>query len=90
MHRDLAPDNLFLTAAGVVQLLDFGVARADDLEELTHFGSLKGKRGYFAPGLITGHPPDARTDLFALGVTLSWVLCGKLPWGARAPGLAYV
>jgi serine/threonine protein kinase len=90
VHRDIAPDNLFLTGDGTVKLLDFGVARGDDVEELTQFGSLKGKRGYFAPELITGHPPDARTDLFALGVTLYWLLCGRLPWGARDPGPAYV
>jgi serine/threonine protein kinase len=90
VHRDIAPDNLFLTGDGTVKLLDFGVARGDDVEELTQFGSLKGKRGYFAPELVTGHPPDARTDLFALGVTLYWLLCGKLPWGARDPGPAYI
>jgi serine/threonine protein kinase len=90
VHRDISPDNLFVTSSGVVKLLDFGVARADDLDGLTRVGGLRGKRGYFAPELVQGQPADARSDLFALGVTLYGLLCGHLPWGRLDPGPAFV
>jgi eukaryotic-like serine/threonine-protein kinase len=90
VHRDVSPDNLFVTEDGTTRLLDFGVARADDLDELTRVGGLRGKRGYFAPELITGRSADARTDLFALGVTLYGMLARALPWGRLDPGPAFV
>ena len=90
VHRDVSPDNLFITTDGVVKLLDFGVARADDLDGLTQVGGLRGKRGYFAPELVQGQPADARSDLFALGITFYGLLCGQLPWGRLDPGPAFV
>jgi serine/threonine-protein kinase len=90
VHRDVSPDNLFVTKDGTTKLLDFGVARADDLDELTRVGGLRGKRGYFAPELITGRSADARTDLFALGVTLYGMLARTLPWGRLDPAPAFV
>jgi serine/threonine-protein kinase len=80
VHRDISPDNLFITRAGVTKLLDFGIAKREDLATLTTTGELKGKVPYMAPEQLTGARLDARTDLFAIGVVLYWLLCGRRPF----------
>lgn len=69
-HRDVTPTNILLSTQGVAKLVDFGLARAGDRATITSPGVVKGKLGYVAPELISGRRPDARTDLYALGVTL--------------------
>jgi len=62
-------------------LMDFGLARADALSSITQLGALLGTLGYLAPEQATGTaPPDARADLFSLGVTLYEALTGRLPF----------
>ena len=85
VHRDLKPSNVFLTPVGV-KLLDFGLARptesaGDHTEtELTLPGFVVGTPTYIAPEQINGEAPDARSDLFAMGVMLFQMLTGKLPF----------
>jgi serine/threonine-protein kinase len=66
------------TLNGGVKLLDFGVAKmTTTASKATRHGHIKGKTGYFAPEQISGGPIDARVDLFALGVMLHELLCGR-------------
>jgi len=67
VHRDVSPSNLFVTTAGVVKLLDFGIAKVHGAAE-TEAGTIKGKTQYMAPEQLLGEPVDRRSDLFALGI----------------------
>jgi serine/threonine protein kinase len=71
VHRDVTPHNVLLSFDGTVKLTDFGIAKAGT--RATASGVLKGKFAYMAPEQARGDPVDARTDVFALGVT-SWEL----------------
>ncbi len=70
IHRDLTPSNIFLTFDGLVKVLDFGIARADERRTRTSAGMLKGKARYLAPELIRQKAVDGRVDEFSLGAAL--------------------
>lgn len=70
VHRDVSPDNLFITYDGQVKLLDFGIARAAGRRSHTNLGQLKGKFRYMAPEYATGQEFDGSLDVFALAATL--------------------
>ena len=76
VHRDVSPENLFLTVAGAVKILDFGIAKTHDSAERTPFGRVKGKLGYMSPEQLSGLALDPRTDLYSLGVVLREALGG--------------
>jgi tRNA A-37 threonylcarbamoyl transferase component Bud32 len=69
VHRDVSPSNLFVTSAGVVKVLDFGIAKVRGAAE-TEAGTIKGKQQYMAPEQLLGEPLDRRCDVFALGIVL--------------------
>jgi hypothetical protein len=69
IHRDIKPSNLLLDASGSVWVTDFGLAKVDDDENLTHTGDVLGTLRYLAPERFQGRG-DHRSDLYALGLTL--------------------
>jgi serine/threonine-protein kinase len=69
VHRDVSPSNLFVTTAGVVKVLDFGIAKVRG-GEATEVGTIKGKTQYMAPEQLAGESLDRRCDVFALGIVL--------------------
>lgn len=94
LHRDLKPENILLPAREVeAKVLDFGVAKvmADDRRDddatvargslVTAAGIIVGTPAYMAPEQLHGEPPDARTDVFSLGVVAFEMLTGELPFG---------
>jgi len=68
VHRDVSPQNLFLTGDGVVKVLDFGIAKAAGASAKTRTGTVKGKYAYMSPEQLKGEALDRRSDVFALGV----------------------
>ncbi len=74
VHRDVTPHNVLVSYEGAVKLTDFGIAKASNRASTA--GMLKGKFAYMAPEQARGEPVDARTDLFALGITLWELLTG--------------
>jgi tRNA A-37 threonylcarbamoyl transferase component Bud32 len=78
VHRDVSPDNTFVTYNGEVKLLDFGIAKAAGAVSVTNRGTFKGKLAYCAPEQLQDEdPPDARADIFAVGVMLWEALARK-------------
>lgn len=83
VHRDVSPQNVFVTYDGQVKLIDFGIARAAGRLARTTIGRIKGKFIYMAPEQVLGHEFDHRADLFALGSTLYETAVGLRPFQAE-------
>jgi eukaryotic-like serine/threonine-protein kinase len=76
IHRDVSPQNLFVTVDGVCKVLDFGVAKIMTDGPRTRTGVIKGKLPYMAPEQIQGDAIDGRADVFSLGVCAWEALAG--------------
>lgn len=85
VHRDFTPDNIHVGADGRVKVIDFGIARAENLGSGTEPGTLKGKFFYMSPEMIAGRPVDHRADLYAAAVMLYEQLCGRRPFTGNTP-----
>jgi len=80
IHRDIKPSNIMINSAGQIKLLDFGLAKMSSPDpRLTASGSILGSVHYISPEQIRGETPDARSDIYALGVTLYELVTGTLP-----------
>lgn len=94
IHRDLKPANIFITAEGVVKLLDFGVAqlREEGGEALTRAGTALGTPSYMSPEQAMGKSDtlDGRSDVFALGATLYAVLGGRRLHHGKSDNEAFI
>ena len=84
VHRDLTPGNVLISWAGAIKIIDFGIARGENRVYETATGMVKGTEGYMAPEQLGDGVPDARTDVFTLGVVLYEMFTGKHPFATRS------
>ena len=84
VHRDLKPDNIMINTRKEPVIMDFGLARRENLNEaqLTKTGQVMGTPSYMAPEQVEGNYKliGPRTDVYALGVIMYQMLCGELPF----------
>src|SRR3569623_924281 len=75
VHRDISPQNILLSWDGGVKIVDFGIARARDVNEVQ--GVIKGKFAYMSPAQARGAAVDSRSDVFAAGIVLYALVCAR-------------
>ncbi|HZL34540.1 MAG TPA: protein kinase, partial [Tepidisphaeraceae bacterium] len=81
IHRDVKPANLMLTRSGRCKVVDFGLARMDDANDLgTSAPESAGTPQFIAPELLRGSQASAQSDIYSLGGTLWYILTGRPPF----------
>jgi eukaryotic-like serine/threonine-protein kinase len=88
VHRDVNPSNIMLLDDGTPKLMDFGIAKIEDLPGLTETGRVVGTAAYVSPEQARGERLDGRSDVYSLGCTLYELLTGAAPF--RGSGSADV
>ena len=88
VHRDVNPSNIMLLDDGTPKLMDFGIAKIEDLPGLTETGRVVGTAAYVSPEQARGEWLDGKSDVYSLGCTLYEVLTGGAPF--RGAGSADV
>jgi Tol biopolymer transport system component/predicted Ser/Thr protein kinase len=91
IHRDIKPENVMVRKDGIVQVMDFGLAKLrGSISRLTKEGSTVGTAGYMSPEQVQGHDADQRSDIFSFGVLLYELFTGQLPFrGVHETALMY-
>jgi serine/threonine-protein kinase len=80
VHRDMSADNVLASRTGQVKVLDFGIAKVNNRPNTTRAGILKGKIAYMSPEHLNMSAIDRRADIYALGLVLFELVCGRLPF----------
>src|SRR5512140_814226 len=88
VHRDISPQNMFVTFDGAVKLLDWGIAKAVQriASHYTRSGALRGKIPYMSPEQCRGEPLDRRSDVFSLAIVIWEMTVGERLFGAAGEG----
>ena len=83
VHRDIKPENIMIRKDGIVQIMDFGLAKLytdSNVSRLTKAGTTMGTMGYMSPEQVQGLDVDHRSDIFSLGVVMYELFAGESPF----------
>ena len=86
VHRDVTPENIMISFAGDVKLIDFGIARSDVDGTLTSLNMVVGRKSYIPPEAWSGEKVDSRADIYGLGVVLWELLAAQRAEDSVVPG----
>lgn len=85
-HSDIKPENVLITEDGIAKAVDFGIAQTVNRTLSTgEARSILGTIAYLAPEVIQGEAPDARSDVYSLGITIYELVAGRLPFSGANP-----
>jgi serine/threonine-protein kinase len=79
VHRDIKPANLMVSPAGLMKVLDFGIAQQESSADLTLAGSVVGSPIYMSPEQVRGERATAQSDIYSFGVTMYELIAGQAP-----------
>jgi len=82
IHRDLKPQNIMIDKKGSAYVMDFGIARSLEAEEVTKTGAIIGTPHYMSPEQAEGKAVDTRSDIYSLGCVLYEMITGNPPFEA--------
>ena len=80
VHRDIKSENVMLTESGAIKVMDFGLARSLERDNVTKVSVTLGTVAYMSPEQIEGSKVDQRSDIYSFGVVLYEMLTGRLPF----------
>ncbi len=83
IHRDIKPANIMISSAGLVKVLDFGIAITQRSTDLTAAGALIGSPTHMSPEQVRGEKATAQSDVYSMGVMLYELIAGQLPFTAE-------
>ena len=84
IHRDIKPQNIMLLKDGTIKVADFGIAALEN--EMQESGQAVGSIHYIAPEQARGENPDARSDIYSLGIVMYEMLTGRKPYTGETIG----
>lgn len=80
IHRDIKPQNVFITADGTIKLGDFGIATFQNSAHVTRSDVVVGSVHYLAPEISEGNPASPQSDIYSLGITFFELITGRVPF----------
>lgn len=80
IHRDIKPQNVFITADGTIKLGDFGIATFQNSAHITRSDVVVGSVHYLAPEISEGNPATPQSDIYSLGITFFELITGRVPF----------
>ena len=86
IHRDIKPQNIMLLRDGTIKVADFGIAALENEVEEKPDGQAIGSIHYIAPEQARGESPDARSDIYSLGILMYEMLTGNVPYSGDTLG----
>ena len=87
IHRDIKPQNILLKDNQIPKILDFGIARTSETNDMTTAGFVMGSPKYMSPEQVQAQPLDLRTDIYSMGVVMYFVFTGREPFVGDTPSV---